>query len=335
EFYAANFHDLKSEIKNPIGCQDCHDPKTQNLRITRPALREGLAAMGVNVESATHQEMRSLVCAQCHVEYYFAPQPKNYLTFPWKKGTTVDDMLSYYDEMQFVDWVHPISRTPILKAQHPDYELYKTGVHAYRGVACADCHMPYKSEGGVKFTDHHVTSPLLNISRSCAVCHRWSESEIRGRVEAIQDKVASTRAKVEEALVKAHFDLAAAMEAGLGDTELEPARTLVRHGQFRWDYVAANNGMGFHSPQESMRILGDGLNDAQNARIVLAKALAKKGVATPDETPDVSVRAKAFEIAKSYVDRQATPLMNPEAPAATPPEKAATDPKPGASNPSI
>jgi nitrite reductase (cytochrome c-552) len=315
EFYAANFHDLKAEIKNPIGCQDCHDPKTQNLRITRPALREGLAAMGYDVDKATHQEMRSLVCAQCHVEYYFASEPKNYLTFPWKKGTTVDDMLEYYDEMQFVDWVHPISKTPIIKAQHPDWEMYRNGVHAYRGVSCADCHMPYKSEGGVKFTDHHVTSPLLNISRSCGVCHRWSEDEIRDRVESIQDKVAAARHKTEDILVKAHFDIAAAMEAGLGDEDLKEARTLVRHGQFRWDYVAANNGMGFHAPQESQRILADALNDGQNARVAVAKALGKKGVATPDTTPDVSQRAQAFEVAQAYVEGRSAPLMTSPKPA--------------------
>ena len=69
EFYASNWHDLKDEVNHPIGCQDCHDPETMNLTITRPALKEGFKAMGRDISEASHQEMRSLVCAQCHVEY--------------------------------------------------------------------------------------------------------------------------------------------------------------------------------------------------------------------------------------------------------------------------
>lgn len=182
EFYAANFHDLTQEVTHPIGCQDCHDPQTMRLRITRPALKEAFAAQGRDINTATHQEMRSLVCAQCHVEYYFRTDEKaglkNYLVFPWAKGTTFEEILAYYDGQDFSDYVHAISGTPILKAQHPDYELYLTGIHAFRNVACADCHMPYHTEGGVKYTDHHVQSPLLNVANSCAVCHRDRKSVV-------------------------------------------------------------------------------------------------------------------------------------------------------------
>ena len=309
EFYAANWHDLKGEVTHPIGCQDCHDPETMNLRITRPALREAFAAMGKDINDATHQEMRSLVCAQCHVEYYFKAEPKNYLTFPWQEGLAVEGMLAYCDEIGFKDYTHPISKTDIVKAQHPDYEMYTTGVHAYRGVSCADCHMPYRTEGGVKFSDHHVQSPLLNISNSCAVCHRWSEDEIRQRVEAIQTKVANAKVQAEDAIVKGHFDVAAAMQAGATDEELAPARKLLRHAQFRWDYVSANNGMGFHSPQESMRILGDSVNGAQEARLLVARLLAAKGISAEPAYPDISTREKAWGVAKSFVDGKPVKLL--------------------------
>jgi len=273
KFYASNFHDLEDEVTHPIGCADCHDPKTMHLTITRPALKEGLLAMGRDIEKdkPSLQEMRSLVCAQCHVEYYFKAEPKNYLTFPWEKGTSVEAMIAYYDERDFVDYEHAISKTPIIKAQHPDYELWTTGVHAYRGVSCADCHMPYRTEGAVKFTDHHVRSPLLNISASCAVCHRWGEDDIRKRVESIQTTVRDARVAAGEALVRAHRDVAAAMAAGAGDEALAPARKLIRHGQFRWDYIAASNGMGFHSPQESMRVLGDARAKALEARLNVSR----------------------------------------------------------------
>jgi nitrite reductase (cytochrome c-552) len=203
EFYASNFYDLAGDVTHPIGCQDCHDPQTLKLRITRPALKEAFEAMGRNINEATHQEMRSLVCAQCHVEYYFKTDKeaglKSYLVFPWRKGTTLEDVLAYYDEVNHTDYVHAISGTPIVKMQHPDYELYLTGIHAYRNVSCADCHMPYRSEGGVKYTDHHVQSPLLNIANSCAVCHRWEEDEIRTRVED-SDQDQNARLAAEEAL---------------------------------------------------------------------------------------------------------------------------------------
>jgi nitrite reductase (cytochrome c-552) len=307
KFYASDWHDLKKDIKHPIGCLDCHDPKTMKLRITRPALREGLAAMGKDIDKASHQEMRSLVCAQCHVEYYFKTDPaagkKNYLTFPWAKGTSVEAMIEYYDAAGVKDFFHPISKVEVIKCQHPDWEMYSTGVHAYRKVSCADCHMPYRSEGGMKFTDHHVQSPLLNIATSCSRCHSaWSEAELKTRAETIQTKVADARIKAEDAIVAAHFDVAAAMEAKATDAELAPARKMIRHAQFRWDYVAANNGMGFHSPQESMRILVDAVNNAQTARIYLARLIATKGVTVPPKYPDISTRKKAMDTVKSFED---------------------------------
>jgi nitrite reductase (cytochrome c-552) len=298
EFYATRFADLKAEITHPIGCPDCHDPKTMNLRITRPALGEALAAQGRPIGEATHQEMRSLVCAQCHVEYYF--KDKTYLAFPWAKGTTVEDMLAYYDATNFSDYTHAVSGTPILKAQHPDYELYQTGVHAYRGVSCADCHMPYRTEGGVKFTNHHVASPLLDIATSCSVCHRWGEEEIRGRVETIQTKVQGAKLAAEKALVQAHFDVAASAQAGATDADLAPLRARLRHAQFRWDFVAASNGMGFHSPQEAMRLLGDAAGGAQEVRVMAARLLARQRISAEPKYPDVSTREKAAAVSAAF-----------------------------------
>lgn len=309
EFYAANFHDLTDEATNPIGCLDCHEPTTLGLNISRPALVEGFEAMGQVITQAGLQDMRSLVCAQCHVEYYFKKEPKNYLTFPWQHGTSVEAMIQYYDEVGHADYVHPISKTPVIKAQHPDWELYLTGVHAYRDVSCSDCHMPYRSEGGVKFSDHHVQSPLLNISNSCAVCHRWSEEEIRTRVESIQTKVANATLLAEDALVKAHFDVAAAMQAEVNEKELEPIRTLLRHAQFYWDYISASNGMGFHSPQESMRVLGIALQKADQARLQIARLLATKGITAEPTYPDMSSREEATKIAKTYVAGETINLL--------------------------
>jgi nitrite reductase (cytochrome c-552) len=311
-FYKKSFDSVIGKIEHPIGCFDCHDPGTMALRISRPALREALESQQPqrDLDRITHQEMRSLVCAQCHVEYYFQTDKQNempeaerrvdYLAFPWQEGTTPEAMEEYYDKADFSDWQHAISQADMIKIQHPDYEVYRTGVHAYRNVSCADCHMPYKTVGGMKFTSHRVRSPLLDIANSCAVCHRWSEKEIRDRVEAIQDKVREGRQRAEAALARAHFDIAAARQAGATREELAGVRKLVRAAQLRWDYVAANNGMGFHSPQECMRVLGAAVDLAGQCRVECARILGKYGITAAVQYPDFSSKEKAQAIVRQF-----------------------------------
>ncbi len=291
-FYKTPWKDLGSEIVNPIGCQDCHDPKTMNLRITRPALVEAFQRQGKDITKSTHQEMRSLVCAQCHVEYYFKGKDEKYLTFPWDKGLSVEETEKYYDEIDHIDWVHPISKAPMLKAQHPDYELYKMGIHSERGVSCADCHMPYKSEGNVKFTNHKIQSPLANISGSCAVCHRVSESELIKNVYDRQDKNLELSEIATNYLVKAHLYAKACWDAGATEEQMKPILKLIRHSQWRWDFVAASHGGSFHAPLESARILGTSISKSQEAIGLMLEYLAKAGK-QPPVIPDISTKGKA------------------------------------------
>ncbi|MBS4027410.1 MAG: ammonia-forming cytochrome c nitrite reductase [Ignavibacteriales bacterium] len=292
EYYHKKYTELGSEITNNIGCQDCHDPATMNLRITRPALAEAFQRQGKDITKATHQEMRSLVCAQCHVEYYFKGDGK-YLTFPWDNGFSAEQMETYYDTIQHMDFEHKLSKAKILKAQHPDYELYKTGIHAERGVSCADCHMPYRSEGGVKFTNHKIQSPLNDIAASCGVCHRESEATLRKNVEDRQDKILELRLTAEQALVKAHLEAKFAWEKGATEEEMKPVLQFIRHAQWRWDWVAASNGLGFHSPTEAARVLGSAIQQAGEARVALVRILAKHGVTEPFVLPDISTKEKA------------------------------------------
>jgi nitrite reductase (cytochrome c-552) len=263
-----------------------------NLQITRPALIEAYQRMGKDIRNASQQEMRSLVCAQCHVEYYFKGDGK-YLAFPWDKGLTADAALAYYDSIGFSDWTNPLSKAPMLKAQHPDYEISQTGIHAQRGVSCADCHMPYISEGGQKFTDHHIESPLNKISTSCQVCHRQSEAEHTKNVYERQDKIIQLRDKLEESLVMAHLEAKKAWESGAGDDEMKPSLQLIRKAQWFWDYAAASHGASFHSPLEVARINGLGIDYAQQARISLTRILAQHGITKPIAYPDLSSKDKS------------------------------------------
>ncbi len=293
EFYKADIKDLGHEIVNPIGCQDCHDPKTMNLRITRPALAEAFDRMGKDIRSVTHQEMRSLVCAQCHVEYYFKGKEEKYLTFPWDDGISVEEMEYYFDRVEHVDWIHTLSKAPMLKAQHPDWELFKFGIHAERGIACADCHMPYRSEGGMKFTNHHMQSPLNDIASSCQVCHRESEETLTKNVYDRQNSVRQLGELAENSIVKAHIEAKTAWDNGATETQMKEILQLIRHSQWRWDYVAASHGGGFHAPVEASRILGSAIQKAEEARVKLATLLTRLGVTLPLTMPDISNKAKA------------------------------------------
>jgi len=272
-----------------------------NLRISRPALLEAFESMGKDISKVSHQEMRTLVCAQCHVEYYFNKnkvEGVQYLTFPWSGGTSIEKMEEYYDNMDFADWTHSLSKAPMLKAQHPDYEVYLTGVHASRGVSCADCHMSFISEGGQKFTDHHIQSPLNNVANSCQVCHREETSRLVEDVYLRQDKILENRAVLEKLLVRCHVEAKAAWDRGATDDQMKPVLNDIRRAQWRWDFSAAGHGNSFHSPVETGRIITGGITLAQEARIKLSRILASLDYQEEIPYPDISTREKA----QQYID---------------------------------
>jgi len=270
------YAEARKLVTHPVACIDCHDPGTMQLRVTRPGFLEGIRALkasqgvpnyDVNT-MATRQEMRSYVCGQCHVEYYFKG-PEKRLVYPWSKGLQVDQILAYYDEVRHKDWVHAETGAPVLKAQHPEFELWNQGIHARSGVACADCHMPYKREGALKISDHHVRSPLLNINRSCQTCHKWPEAELQARVELIQERTFRLRNLAMDALVELIGDLKAAQAGGATDAQLATTRDFQRKAQFYLDFVEAENSNGFHAPQEAARILAESINFSRQGQVAV------------------------------------------------------------------
>ncbi|WP_413294823.1 ammonia-forming cytochrome c nitrite reductase subunit c552 [Bdellovibrio sp. HCB185ZH] len=260
------YHDVASLTKHPVSCIDCHDSKDMSLRITRPAFMEGIkvfkASQGIKEydvnKMASRQEMRTFVCAQCHVEYYFKGDAKT-LTYPWAKGIKADQILAYYNETKFKDWVHKETGAPVLKAQHPEFETFSQGTHAQAGVSCIDCHMPYQRVGAMKITDHWIRSPLLNINRACQTCHNVSEKDLMTRATTIQDRHAQLRDVSFDALIALINDLKPYKDVDLAKTpnkHLEAARQHQRDAQFLFDFVEAENSTGFHAPQESARVFG-------------------------------------------------------------------------------
>ncbi len=298
--YEGKWSGLGAEMHNSVGCSDCHDATTMDLRPARPAIYEAFARRGLDLKKQTHQEMRSLVCAQCHVEYYFIkpddannPGKANYLMFPHDKGLTLEAAEEYYDSIGFYDYIHAISKTPILKAQHPGYEMSKQGIHGQRGVSCADCHMPYMQEGGVKFSDHHIMSPLAHIDRTCQTCHRQDAETLRQNVYERQDKCTEIRNRAEKELARAHFETKFIIDKGATEAELKPIQNLLRKSQWRWDYSIASHGATFHAPQEVIRLLAASIDYSKEARILIARVAAKYGHTGEIPVPDYSTKAKA------------------------------------------
>ena len=278
------YQEARKLVAHPVACIDCHDPKTMQLRVTRPGFMEGIqkvkAAQGVTNfdvnRDATRQEMRAYVCGQCHVEYYFKG-PEKRLTYPWDKGLKADEILAYYEENGFKDWTHAESGAPVLKAQHPEFEMWNQGIHARSGVACADCHMPYQRVGAMKITDHHVRSPMLNVNRACQTCHRVPEDELRTRVQTIQDRTYQVRNVAMDALVALIGDIRAAKERGATDPQLAVSRGHQRRAQFLLDFIEAENSMGFHADQEAVRVLALSLDESRRGQAGLPGSLASAG----------------------------------------------------------
>lgn len=266
-FDSTPFSEMTQHMSDPIGCANCHDSETMELVVTNPSLDNALKAQGIDWTTLTRQEMRTVVCANCHVEYYFAGDQK-ILTFPWSGGTTIEAISQYYIEIGFKDWDHPESGAPMIKMQHPEYEFFTAGsTHFNAGVACADCHMPYTRDGSAKFSNHNVQSPLLNAQAACGACHTDVDYVV-GRVKIIQDTVAATMSTTENALVAAIDTIeAAAATPGVDETLLAEARNFHREAQLRWDFIAAENSMGFHNPEEALRILAEAINLAYQAQL--------------------------------------------------------------------
>lgn len=323
-----------------VTCADCHNPTDMSLRISRPGLINSLVLRGYEKDpvqgvKADRNEMRTLVCAQCHVEYYFKPTgtkvkvmgesiaqdsskkwwngtQKTYdefdswrdgnkpteievdgleLIYPWSawekdKPFRIEMFDEHYDKARNLeggkafkfDWSHKITKAPMLKIQHPEYEMYSGSVHAANGVSCADCHMPYVRKGAKKVTQHNITSPLFDVNSSCKTCHNQSEEYLKAQIADIQKSVAFDLRSAEYATVSLIWDIKKIRDElgkqGKNDEQinaiLKDVLELHRRGQMRGDFVGAENSTGFHNPREASRMLLQAVEMARKGQTELA-----------------------------------------------------------------
>lgn len=292
-----------AEVVNSIGCADCHDTTSKDfeegkpaLRIARPHVLRALDVIDKNFDNLARDDKRAAICANCHVEYYFDKNNVNNVVFPWFNGVDVDSIEKYYDDIEFMDWQHAVSKAPMLKTQHPDFEVWMQGTHGKNGVTCIDCHMP-KVQGadGKVYTDHKIGNPFDAFEHTCAKCHDQSKETLQKIVADHKHDIKEVMIKLEDQLVKAHFEAKAAWEAGATKEEMAEALKAIRHAQWRWDYSAAGHGNHMHAPDIMLKVIATGLDRVADARTKLAIVLTKHGVQQPINYPDTSTAEKAWK----------------------------------------
>ena len=241
--YTIAFEDMLAEVNESVSCYNCHANTGNELVVTHTYLADAMGAefAELNPETAS--------CAQCHVEYYFAPETKA-VTLPYdsKAAMHPDAILEYFEAMNFADYTNPRTGVAQIKVQHPEFETYMGAgsVHAAQ-FSCADCHMAKETNAaGQTYTSHYWTSPLASesIQASCAACH----PDLKGFVQGIQAKAEERTIAIGTKLEDLTNKLADAVASGsYTEDELAAIRSLNRKGQFYWDFVFVENSEGAHN----------------------------------------------------------------------------------------
>ena len=275
EFFLRPFDALRKEVSHPVACSDCHDPKTMKLRVTREHFIQTYEKLNKDWEQVTYQEMRTLVCAQCHTTYYIADKTKK-VTLPWLDSADFASIESYFNEVSFTDWIHPDTKTPLVKNHHPDYEMFLGGAHQSAGVACSDCHMPFVREGNVKITSHKLNSPLEFLAAACTVCHRQNTAYLQERVLSTQQEVAQLKDFAGNLLAESVQELAQAVKTPDADPQLiKEAQTLHRRAFLLFDGISIDNSSGFHNPRKSLKTLAQVIDLSHRIKSIAQKAIGK------------------------------------------------------------
>lgn len=299
-----------------VACIDCHDNRGMALKISRGfTLGKALKAMGVDETKLSKQNMRTLVCAQCHVSYMITKDKEMHSTdvvFPWAGSTvgniTIENIIKQIKSSPAnCEWTQSVTGFKLGFIRHPEYELYSNNSpHWLNDVSCADCHMPTITKDGQKVSDHRIMSPLKNDLIACAACHSEKPQELREKILAIQDATMTVylKAGYATATVAKLFEMANKAEASgkkLDKSLYAQAREQYEQAFYRVIFIGAENSTGFHNPKETMRVLGDATKFAAAADAQVRRVLAVAGVSAPKKID--------LELAKYTNNRGAGKIM--------------------------
>ena len=266
------------KISNPITCVMCHDPHRTETRVVSFALKEALDRMP-NDHPAQEDDINTLVCAQCHVNYNFNV-PEKTIEFPFRK---LADMPDYIENNEFWQqhptggWKHPELDMYLYKVQHPEVELYWESAHHRAGVTCVGCHMPKTTaQDGTVFTQHFLGSPLNNPDETCGSCHNQSEEWYREQIKNVQDQAYALMSKAMDEMVIAIESIEEARTTdNVNQNLLGQARDAYFLSHLSWEWIASENSMGWHHPQEATAALQIANQKAQEAQVLAQRALTE------------------------------------------------------------
>jgi len=300
-YYSAPFKDVLNRIPEKdrelgVACIDCHNNEDMTLRLSRDfTLKKALAEIDKNPDEMTRQEMRSAVCAQCHVTYNIPKDETGRsvgVYFPWQKSRegaiTIENIIAQIrSDPSVLEWTQKVTGFKMAFIRHPEYEFWTRGsTHFKAGASCADCHMPYTVAGVYKISDHRVMSPVDAEMKACRQCHAEGPDWLRERVFSIQDQTVSImiRAGYQTATVAKLFEIthnAQAAGSTIDQALYDKAKEFYEDAFYRSLFMGAENSIGFHNPTEGLRILGDAIAFGSRAEAYLRQALAQAGVEVP------------------------------------------------------
>ena len=215
-------------------------------------------------------------------------------TFPWAKPAR-DDVETYWNETKFPDG----ERSTTMRTRRPARTCSR---HSTR-ISSSVSGDPRAQRRLLRRLPHALRArrrdegerplgsyPLLNVNRACQTCHRFSEEEIKSRVDLIQSRNYGLLQRGGHAIVELIDAVVAAKAAGASAEQLAPALDMQRRAQWRLDFIAAENSMGFHAPQEAARVLGEAIDYARQGQIA---ALQTTGGAKPKPPANTAGQAGA------------------------------------------
>ena len=275
--------DKLAESINPIGCANCHNTETMELRVSQPFAISAMKKIGKDPEKLSQHELRSYVCIQCHFEYdVVVKNGAETIQMDMAVNKSMDELSDYYDNKADVAFTHPISKAPLIRTM--DYiqetRFILNGPHYKHGTACADCHMPQVTKKGEIYTTHDTVRGSKNIAASCLPCHE--DSNVKELQQEVDIRIAEYRGtnftKLENSLVQTHILVGEALKAGATEKDLKNIYYNIRGAQWRWGYLIGLKGSTFHNVFDSQKMLATGLAKISDAEVETILLLSKLGV---------------------------------------------------------
>ncbi len=304
----SNVVDYVKELENAMGCIHCHDPHATKPRIVRDALIQSLTNKDgntlwhndpkrTNITVIDFRDFRKIAildkydaklqCGQCHVEYNCNPgiNPKTGEKIGFNDIRTnhfpFKDVLQIYDhfnQLEFSDFRHALTGALLIKAQHPEVEVYWNSKHDKAGVSCNDCHMPkVKSKKGESFTSHWQTSAKNYIKETCLRCHSyWTSEQAIYTIESIKNHIRGKMRKAEFWLSSLIDKIVEAKKLGVPMSIIKEAQEQHAKAHILWEWWTAENSDGFHNPEQARESLTRSIEESKKGIEILTKATAEK-----------------------------------------------------------